>query len=384
MKFDLSFWNYLYIDDYYADMKTAVAEWKELGITIGFSFRYNPDFSTKSKMYELLDLCAENGIKLIISDDRVFWTRFRDDGRENYLKSVKEAHNDFGGHSACYGFYLGDEPDKTQFEVFGNAYKSFKSISDKVGFINYCWNEGINKVYGGRDNYKKFLSEFYDDVKTETVSNDRYSAFNFCEYEEGFLEKGKEYYFSDARMFSALAKEKNVPYFISQLSVGHWNFRTPDVNGIRWQLSTAAALGANVVQWFFIYQHRYHEDYYEYPVDKLGNKNEVYGYIVRETLSFKERVLKQLEGYDHEKTYFITKAYGGYPLLTEETDEEWYVYSDHGYNGILAKFSGNGGVKYLLVNNDQHVPELFYVKNKLDSTKDHYIWLAAGGTHVFG
>ena len=78
MKFELSFWNYLYIDDYYAGMETAVKEWKELGITLGFTFRYAAGKSSRQKMLRLLDLCAENGIRAIVSDDRVFWTQFRE------------------------------------------------------------------------------------------------------------------------------------------------------------------------------------------------------------------------------------------------------------------------------------------------------------------
>ena len=85
-----------------------------------------------------------------------------------------------------------------------------------------------------------------------------------------------------------------MPYFLSQLSCGHFNFRTPDADAIRWQLSTAAVCGANAVQWFHIYQHAFHEDYYVYPVDKFGNKSEIYGCIVRETATFREKVLKPL------------------------------------------------------------------------------------------
>lgn len=384
MKFELSFWNYLYIDDYYAGMETAVKEWKELGITLGFTFRYAAGKSSRQKMLRLLDLCAENGIRAIVSDDRVFWTQFREKGEKAYAAAVSAAAEDFAAHPACYGFYIGDEPDTSMFDDFGKAYKIFKSICDKVGFINYSWNESLDRKFGGRENYRKFLSDFYTEVSTETVSNDRYSAFNFCDYEPGFLEKGKEYYFADVRMFSGLAKERGVPYFLSQLSCGHFNFRTPDADAIRWQLSTAAACGANAVQWFHIYQHAFHEDYYVYPVDKFGNKSEIYGCIVRETATFREKVLKPLDGFEHETTYFITKAYGGYPLLSRESGCEWFVYADHGMNGILSVFTDGKTKKYMVVNNDQHTPELFWMENKRDSSKNHHLWLAPGGTHIFG
>ena len=64
----IGFWGYRR----FGEQNTAetVAMWKDAGFNVAVSFIYEND-SREEDMLELLDLCAENGLKVILYDDRI-------------------------------------------------------------------------------------------------------------------------------------------------------------------------------------------------------------------------------------------------------------------------------------------------------------------------
>ena len=71
MKIDVSFWNYTRQNACRTSPQEIVKEWKELGITTGFSFRYDPEEDSREEMIALIGECEKNGLDLIVYDLRV-------------------------------------------------------------------------------------------------------------------------------------------------------------------------------------------------------------------------------------------------------------------------------------------------------------------------
>lgn len=378
-KFEFSLWNYMAADKYYAAAETLADEWSELGITLGFS-PYFEEGSVKSRAFikELIAACEKRSMQLIVFDKRAFWTNFAASGEEAYRAAVRDALKDFGESDAVRGFYVGDEPPKEDFLVMGAALKIFKSLTDKVGFVNFSRNDALDRAFGTPEAHAEALKKFAS-FGLDYMANDRYSQLHAKEYEAGFLEAGIDKYFRDLNFFKGVAAACKLPYITSLAAVGHWMFRTPSEDDVSWQIHTAFAHGAEGVQWFFIHQHRLADDYYSYPIDIYGKKSEVFGYIARQTRLFRDKVLAGLNGYRFSRVWHIGKNYGGTPLL-KEGDAEYFVWSDHGMNGILTEFSGREGKKYLVVNADQKYPELFWIRGK--DNAQYHVWLPPGGAHI--
>lgn len=380
MEYTFSFWNYGTFDKYYGDAETAVKEWKELGITLGFTFRYEPSPENRKKMVALLDACARENMQVILYDARVFCESYFTDGEDAYRAGVTAAEKDFGKHPAVWGWYVGDEPNKERIDGYLAAVKIVKELSKKRPFINFYPGGGLQKrEYGNRAAYADALVPFAKELPV--LAFDRYSQCYASEFEIGWQKFGLDEYFYDLNVFRATAEKAGVPCWMSALSVGHWNYRTPTIEDIRWQIATQCAHGMQGTQWFFLYQHRWADDYWGYAVQLNGHKTELYYDIAQETHSFTARILSALEGYAFDKVWHISTAFGDTEKLPETGDGTLSVKAYHRLPGILTRFvSADGKAKYLLVNNDQRTPEVFGITDKTGVEKT--IWLPPGGSTV--
>lgn len=378
MNFEFSLWNYIDADRYTGKAERLVEEWKLLGITTGCSFVTDGSEKQVKFNVKLINAAKSAGIKMFVYDKRVFFNNYCERGAERYESDVKRALADYAGLDNVTGFIISDEPDKTQLPKVAAALDIFKKYTDKTGFVNFSWCDYRATEYGSRDNY---VSELENSLKGKisVVANDRYSCMHAAEYEEGFLRTGIDKFFADLNMFGKLARRLGIPQWTSLLSVGHWMYRTPSETDIRWQLSVSFAHGIEGVQWFFLNQHRHADDYYTYPVDIYGNRTPIFDSIERQTRIFKDKVVKPLEGYRFAGVKHICEAYGQTPLLNDERAEV-FIRSDHKKGGILSEFVKDGKKAYLLVNSDQHVPEVFFIYKK--GKQAGHIWLDAGGTHI--
>lgn len=377
MKTDVSFWNYTRLSAFRGRPRDAVAEWEKLGINVGFSFRYDPNEDSRDEMIALIEECERRNMKLIVYDARVYSPPEGFDERE-YAARASEAAEDFGKFPAVAGFYLGDEPTKAQFGRYRKALKILSDVTDRQGFMNFSWCDAHLKDFSGREEYADYLTSFAEETGLKLISNDRYSCLHARDYEPGFRETGTDKYFADLNLFRKVASACGARFWTSLCAVGHWMYRTPDETDIRWQINTALAHGAEGIQWFFLYQHRFADDYYTYPVDIYGEKSEVYGYISRHCRILNDHTAKELGNARFSRVWHTGRSYGGTPLLARG-DAEVFVYSDHGQSGILSEFAEGEKKRYLLVNSDQKYAELFYIERPEGK---YHIWLPAGGAHV--
>ncbi len=380
MKTDVSFWNYTRLSRHYVRPKEAVSEWRALGVTVGFSFRFDPAEDSLQEMKELIEECGRQGLKIIVYDARVYLPASEAALDEvAYASLARAAAQDFGNYPQVAGFYLGDEPSKAQFPRFLRAACILASVTDKPAFMNFSWCDAHLKDFSGREEYAAYLKDFVKETGLKIVSNDRYSCLHAKDYEPGFCEAGISKYFADLNLFRGVASACGAKYWTSLCCVGHWMYRTPSEADIRWQVNTAVAHGAQGIQWFFLYQHRFADDYYSYPIDIYGARNETFGYIARHCRTLNDHTARALGEVRFSKVWHTGKSYGGTPLLSPG-DAEIFVRSDHGQGGILSEFSGREGKKYLLVNSDQQYGELYHIER--NGAKLYHVWLPAGGAHV--
>ena len=378
MKIDVSFWNYTRQNACRTSPREIVKEWKELGITTGFSFRYDPEEDSRDEMIALIGECEKNGLDLIVYDLRVYSPPDNFDERE-YAARVRAAVEDFGGFPAVTGFYLGDEPRKAQFPNYRRAIEIFRSLTDKLPLMTFSWCDAYLKDFPGREEYAAYLAGFVRETGLKLVSNDRYSCLHARDYEPGFRETGIDKYFADLNLFRGVATACGTKYWTSLCSVGHWMYRAPGEADIRWQIHTALAHGAEGIQWFFLYQHRFADDYCSYPVDIYGKRNAVFGFISHYCRTLNDYTAKLLGDFSFRRVWHTGKSYGKTPLL-QRGDADVFIYSDHGQNGILSEFGKGDERKYLVVNNDQEYPEVYFIEDK--DGKKYHVWLPAGGAHV--
>ena len=72
-RYYVGFWNYVETGE--LDNRSAVEDWKKMGMNLPMSWEYIDGQSDKAVFTEMLDLCVENGMKVIVCDSRTRWAK---------------------------------------------------------------------------------------------------------------------------------------------------------------------------------------------------------------------------------------------------------------------------------------------------------------------
>ena len=228
--FPVGFWNYTHSN--VLEVKSAVEDWQTLGMTVAMSSEYEKP-EDKQYILDTLDEAEKHGIKVIVCDYRTHWNYYGAHTEEEYTKAVKEAVEDFGHHPAFLAFHVGDEPTpKTKvWEDMKRATKIVNSMSR--AFVNFF------PLFGFKDSGIKDENEVVD-MLAETAKETGlfclcYDCYTQCNYELQ-KEKGLDEYFKNLMLFKKAADMVGIPFWTTLLSVGHWCYRTPNRDDLRWQI----------------------------------------------------------------------------------------------------------------------------------------------------
>lgn len=313
MNYNIGFWNYRKLNN--INVKEEVKQWKELGFNRVLSFKYISAESKKQEMMTLLDECGKNGIKVIVYDDRTLYNTLQKVGEKKFKEGVKDAVADFGNHPAVFGFYVGDEPNAESWDYAEKAYIIVRNaclgLVPYINFFPYFLDESFPQVLGcHRDEYANKLDHFMQKTDAKILSYDFYGQ---CSYFEE--EKWIDCYFKNLNLFGRIARKNGAELCNSLLSIGHWLYRCPTADDIRWQISTSVAHGVEGIMWFYIYQQHFYQNYRKAPVDLFGNKNPIFYDI-----AFEDRVLLEfyadlLKDCKFKKVEHWLNAYGDTPLF---------------------------------------------------------------------
>lgn len=375
----IGFWNYV---DCGVLGKEAVADWKELGISLAMSFEYDSTKNTKEQMLEVLDECARLGIQVVVCDTRAHWKTYLSRGEAEFTRLLKEAIADFGGHKAVFGFHVGDEPDKTMWEAAIRCCVLQKQLAPHlhpfVNFFPYWKGPGFEEKLGFEGAaYEEKLVDFIQRSGLEFVMYDCYTQL--CDFN---AEMEIDNYFYNLNMFLRAAKRCGVPLWNTIGCVGLEGTRVPTEDDLRWQLSTSLLHGCSGFFWFFVYGRRLHECFRQSPFDLYYNRTDTYDRLARQNRIFTEHYARMLVGYDHVKTYHYGTVYGGTDRFVNGCDDVIKDVTHLQFHPVaVAKFRSRSEDKTIVAvcNLSQREPERVGVEFYGKFAKYNFNWWLAPG-----
>lgn len=353
-KYYTSFWNYVPAGD--IDNGTAVADWVKMGMTLPMSWEYVSGKSDKTLFLDLLDKCAEKGLKVIICDNRTNFYRLRDIGEKAFIAGVKEAVADFGSHPATFGFHIGDEPGKDVMSYAIKAYRIVKSEApDLHPFINLLpyWEDYADGAAYAE--HIEYLDKVVKESGMEMICYDYYGQMATNE-----TERLVDLYFKELNLFGEVARRNDIPLWTTLLSTAHYNSKTLTEDDIMWQIATAVAHGASGIFWFYVYfASLVNGSYRNYPIanyDEEQEYGEVYYYLSRQNRILLKHFATKLDGFSLSAVRHYNVSFGGTALFTKrefEIDDIKIVVNKEAPL-IISRFTDEkGNVKYIIVNNDR-------------------------------
>lgn len=323
-------------------------------------------------IFKNLDAAAKKGMKLIICDKRTLWYEIGTIGEDEYRRRVKAAADKFASHPAFFAFHVGDEPAK---EHWADMLKAVKIVKEYARpFINFLpfFDEDFEKTLGtNHAGYAKMLEDAVKETGLRQICYDCY----FQMFENN-REEGIGYYFHNLNEYRMLSEKTGVDFWTTLLSVGHWAFRVPTEDDIRWQISTACAHGAKGIFWFYIYGRLLESSYRQSPFDQYYNKTATFDALARQMRLFNDHFADRLAGAKLLEVYHAGKTYGGTPLYTPGCIEGLFFRRAWGMPMIVSKFVDENGKEFLLfVNNSQDKIERIEGEYK---GKKLFNWFAPG------
>lgn len=390
-EFVLSFWQYLDFSQLQAgELERCTGEWRELYMNLAYSFWYDPEQCGEEKLLKLLDDCLQNDMRLIIVHKNLHWNSLKENGADQYEQDVKQAVKKFGKHPACFGFMVGDEPDKNNWELAQQATKIVQANTDKVAFLNFNppWfgEEFVKKMGFPGEEYAQKLDEFIAQTGLKVLCYDCYGSMGT--HNRMF---GINAHFRNLKIMSEVAKRRGIPCWNSGLCIGHWDFRIPSKDDLRWMLATSVAHGIKGVLWFELYQGRnldvaFRENWEGAPYNPFGEKTQTW-YDLRDVQ--REFCIKYgdiMPYLELESVHHYGLPYGGYYYYFDGCDENIVHFeSQYRTDATVARFHDlrDGSPVYMIVNNSQEERDNFRItfSDKYKSCNT-VRWLNPGGSFM--
>jgi hypothetical protein len=142
-------------------------------------------------------------------------------------------------------------------------------------------------------------------------------------------------------------------FWTTLLSVGHFRYRCPREDDLRWQVNTAAAHGAKGLLWFFFYMREPHDNYRVAPIDEHGERTETYQWLSRVNRTFLKWHAPVLLECELVHSSHVGKAWGGWPAF-DGSGRTAKAGSSAGTPLVISEFKhGNGSDYVAVVNNSQ-------------------------------
>ncbi len=355
--FPMGFWNY-------RALKTCGTEqvkiWHDCGMTLTHSPYFNYEIDSREDMYTLLDECEKYGIKLIMNIAGLAYSCVGNE--EKYISVLKRAYEDFGNHKAVFGFHIGDEPETE--EAVKNSIKAYKLNKQYAPAL-----EPFLNLLAYPHETADHLPEIFKAADVSLISYDYYAQMNP-------EEDGINSYFRNLYLYSKAAMEKGCDWWTTLLSVGHFRYRCPSDDDMRWQLGTAVSSGCKGILWFYFYCSIPSNNYRNAPINEYGEKSPTYYYLSLILRRFHDMYGKLLMDLKFKSTYHFNKVYGGFEEFTVNTHNIVCMRAAHNLPGIVSFFEDEEGQEYvMLVNNSQTDSDMFYMTVDKEITKINRIEL---------
>jgi hypothetical protein len=307
-KFPIGFWNYTNLKEHGQYFTAAeVNSWADAGFTIAQSPQFDPaDSSQVAQMHQILDWSYASGIKVVIRDPRTSPQYLFGDmpirDVNAYKNQINNAVREFGNCPAVFGFSVSDEPNKSEYQKCSTVYAYLKEAAPQLHpFLNLLpyYQEGPARV--GEPNWPVYLDKIATQMHADFLCYDCYSQM------AGNLDN----YYENLRLYREASIRNSVPFWTTLLCVGHYHYRCPTYDELRWQFNTAVCSGAKGIMWYFYYMRLPHYNYRFSPVDEFWEKTQTYYDLRRIQRSFHRRYKDLFLNLDVTRVGFYPKAYGG-------------------------------------------------------------------------
>lgn len=216
-----------------------------------------------------MQLMADAGIDLLIGvKDQWIWegdgAPMLDDAQKYGVSIIADLRDwdgesvpEYAEHPALKGFLLFDEPSSSQFEHLKNLKDNFEAVMPEkdMFFVNLfpeaCSYESLfgNNYDPVRVDYEKFyLDYFLETVDPVCLSYDGYALM-----EGGYIRTS---YFHNFDIAAYKAKQRNIPFWYTLCSSGHWTtdgrYVTPTDKELRWQMLLGMTYGADTLNHYVL------------------------------------------------------------------------------------------------------------------------------------
>ncbi|HEY3396446.1 MAG TPA: hypothetical protein VGM19_02205 [Armatimonadota bacterium] len=345
-RYPLGFWNLANLTDHGVHFGEEAAEdWQEAGFTVPMSPALDPTQPAQvAQMRRLLDACGDRGQKLILNDPRVHAGNEAPD----YDEQVRGFLADFGDHPALFGPFMGDEPPASRKVGFFADMRRAKELAPHLhpyGNLN-PWDEGLEELVG-TDTWPHYLDEYATQSGTDLISYDAYKQMN-----DG--EAGIHNYYENLRLYREASWRHGLPFWNTVLSVGHFRYRCPSYDDLRWQFMTSVAAGAHGVTWFFYYLPRVISNFRLSPVDELWDRTPTWGDLRRVQHSFHQTYGDLFTRLVSTRVSFLPWPYGHGQRWTPNELLASVKADRDNHPLLVGEFADlNGGRYVMVVNNSQ-------------------------------
>lgn len=331
----------------------VVKEWKELGLTHPMSPILGVNSKEHARIRRMLDLCQKNGMKLIVHDERIHWNCagkvLKDDTA--YRERLALAKTEWGSHPACAGFVLLDEPDHNQIKVCCKAAQLMKEVMpDKICFLNLLpWYSWIGARLGS-DAYAPYLDRVAKESGLDMLCYDCYDQLA----EGNDAEAGFNVYFDNLREWREFVQRNSGRRFwVTLMCLSQYHRSLRSRTDVRWQISTAAAMGAKGIIWYYpdlsCSQGMNNND--NAPINILGDRTEVFDWLSYENRRFSRQFGSEFMRLVPESVFFVgfEEARGG--IKPFAGDEDVVSVTSGKKPSLVSFFRDKDGGRYLAVVN---------------------------------
>lgn len=338
--FNLSCWTYLPVS---AFTDSLVKDYHDLGLNAPMTPIFR-EGDNPADMIRLLDRFYELGSQVIVFDDRVMAHAGQHTEEEEYRRLFKVSLEQFGSHPAVLGFYVGDEPDAPDASYYFKIARIQREMAPELcPFLNLLpWFDWIAERIGS-DAYGPYLDRAVEEGNLKLLCYDCYTQMY-----EG--DSGYDVYFNNLREMRDAAKRHQIPFGTTLLSCGHYDYECPNQDDFRWQISTAAAMGAKFLSYFVVATTSYSNNYRHFPINAFGERTEAFQWLSEENRVFLTRYADFMLKLTCEKSEFTEKSYGGVPMF--QADETLLSAGNaKDINMLISTFVDADGSRYRVVVN---------------------------------
>lgn len=239
--------------------ETTIARYEELkasGITHNFS-----TFSNAEAMEKALKIAQKTGVKMIIACPEL---------KTDPEKTVRR----FMNHPAVAGYYLRDEPSRSDFKELGDWAKKIQAVDNKhFCYLNLLPNYADENQLGVKT-YREYVNIFTREVPLQLLSFDHYPVIGDS------ARAIREKWYENLEIFSDEAAKAKKPFWAFALTVAHGPYPIPTLAALRLQVYSNLAYGAQGIQYFTYWTPKSTQwNFHNGPITTESKRSEVYDKI---------------------------------------------------------------------------------------------------------